>query len=311
LGFEVIGSNDEALTKKTVSEQLFEAYLSALGLTDFRFEPPQDGTAKRPDYALKILNTEILFELKQFDPNASDFNFGFGAFDPYGPIREKIEAARKKFKDLDRFCCCLVLYNNGNPLVDLGWQFIYAAMFGNLGIQIPFNTGTGVGDQTQTREVFHGCGKMLRYLNGEAIAPQNQTICAIIVLRRYMVGRKRFEIAMKRKEKEFGRALELPEFLDEIERAKGTALDLSLSQLRVIVHENPFARIQLPVELFRGAYDEWYAGSEGRIGRVFCGNQLEALEIEEKAGEKQLKETLGQAIVVPGSQRRRIDLEIE
>jgi hypothetical protein len=100
-----------------------------------------------------------------------------------------------------------------------------------------------------------------------------------------MVGTKRFEIAMKLKENELGRKLELLEFWDETERARGTALDLSLSQLRVLVLENPFARIQLPRQLFRGPYDERYAGSEGRIVRVFCGNQLAALEEEAREAE--------------------------
>lgn len=126
---------------------------------------------------------------------------------------------------------------------------------------------------------------MYRYLDGRAIAPQNRTISAILVLRQYMVGSKRFEIAMKRKETELGRKLELLEFWDEIEHARGTAMDLSLSQLRVVAHENPFARIQFPRELFRGPYDERYAGSEGRIERVFCGNQLAALEEEAREAE--------------------------
>ena len=286
LGFEITGPNDEALTNKTVSERLFEAHLSASGLSDFRFEPTQDGTLKRPDYSLNVLNTEILFEVKQFDATTADFNLPGGAYDPYGPVREKIEAARKKFKDLEGFCCCLVLYNNEKPLVELGWQFIYGAMFGNWGIQMPLNTKTGIADRSQARQVFHGGGKMFRYLDGVAIAPQNRTISAILVLHRYMVGIKRFEIAMKRKEKQLGRELELPEFWDEIERAKGSASDLSLSQFRVIVHENPYAPIQLPRELFRGSYDERYAGSEGRIVRVFCGNQLAALEEEAREAER-------------------------
>jgi hypothetical protein len=60
-------------------------------------------------------------------------------------------------------------------------------------------------------------------------------------------------------------------------------MDLSLSQLRVVVHENPFARIQFPRELFRGPYDERYDGSEGRIDRIFCGNQVEVLEEEARS----------------------------
>lgn len=280
LGFEVTGANDEAKPIKNISEQLFEAYLSGSGLADFRFEPPQEGTLRRPDYSLKVRDTEILFEIKQFDPTNADFHLGGGYYDPYGVLREKIEAARKKFKDLEKYCCCLVLYNNNKPLVDLDWQFIYAAMFGNLGIQFPVNTETGAGDMSKTKQVFHGGGKMFRYKNGDPIAAQNTTISAILVLRQYMVGNKRFEIAIKRKEKELGRKLELPEFMDEIESAKGTGMDFSLSQLRVICHENPVARIQLPRELFRGPYDERYGDSEGRIVRLFCGSHIAALEKE-------------------------------
>src|SRR5713101_4119409 len=286
LGFEVTGPNDDAMTNKTISEQLFEAYLNASGLTDFRFEPPQDGTSKRPDYSLNVLNTDILFELKQFDQTAVDFNLMGGAYDPYKPVREKIESARKKFKGLDRFCCCLVLYNNDKPLVELGWQYVYGAMLGNLGFSTPVNTETGIADESRTKRIFGGGGKMYRYLDGQAMAPQNRTISAILILRQYMVGTKRFEIAMKRKENELGRKLELLEFWDETERARGTALDLSLSQLRVIVLENPFARIQLPRQLVRGPYDERYAGSEGRIVRVFCGDQLTALEEEAREAER-------------------------
>jgi hypothetical protein len=60
-------------------------------------------------------------------------------------------------------------------------------------------------------------------------------------------------------------------------------MDLSLSQLQVIVHENPFARAgrELPRGLFRSPYDERYGGSEGRIVRLFCGSQLAALEEQE------------------------------
>ena len=139
-----------------------------------------------------------------------------------------------------------MLYNNDKPLVELGWQYVYGAMLGNMGFSIPVNTETGIADETQVKNKYMVAGKMYRYLDGQAIALQNQTISAILVLRRYLVGAKRFEIAMKHKEKELGRKLELLEFWDETERARGTALDLSLSQLRVIVHENPFSRIQLP-----------------------------------------------------------------
>jgi hypothetical protein len=279
LGFEVTGLASEVASAKTISERLFEDFLSASGLTQFCFEPQQDGTLKRPDYSLRVLSTEILFEVKQFDATPEDFERTGGAYDPYRVIREKIEAARKKFKDLDRFCCCLVLYNNNKPLVDLHWQFIYAAMFGNLSIRMPVNVQTGIADPEQAEQAFNTGGKMFRYRNGVQIAPQNQTIGSILVLEHYNIGMQRFENAMKRKEESLGRSLELEEFWAEIERARGTSLDVSaLTQPRVVVHENPFAKIPLPRELFRGPYDERYGGDEGRIRRVFCGEQLAELE---------------------------------
>lgn len=128
-------------------------------------------------------------------------------------------------------------------------------------------------------------------LNQESVKPINTTISAILVLREYLIGAKRFEIGIKRKEKQLGRDLELTEYTDEIDRAKGSGSDFSISQPRVIVHENPFARIQLPRELFLGPYDERYAGNGGRIVRVFCGSQLAELENEEQDLEGETEST--------------------
>ena len=249
------------MNDKTISEKLFQTYLHASKFSDFRFEPQHVGTLKRPDYILNVDGKEILFEIKQFDPADAELNLRIGAFDPYGRIREKIEAGRKKFKDLEHFCCCLVLYDNGKPLVDLDPQFIYAAMFGNLGIEIPVNTDTGIGDMSRSRQVMHGGGKMFWYVNQESVKPMNTTISAILVLREYLID------------------------------AKGTVSGFSISQPRVTVHENPFARIQLPRELFVGRYDERYAVDEGCIGRVFCGSQLAELECEDRCIHGERKNT--------------------
>lgn len=280
LGFNVSRVKSEKINSPTISEQLFESYLNAYGLTDYEVEPAQEGTSKRPDFEVRVKGTQILFEVKQFDPTAADSNLAGGFYDPYGPIREKIEAARKKFRDLGSSCCCLVLYNNNRPLVDLDWQFVYAAMLGNLAFQMPVDTQTGAADATKARQVLAGDGKMIRYLGKEPSVPQNTTIGAILVLCQYKVGAKRFEIAVRRKERSLGRTLELPEFCREIDAARGTALDMSLTQLRLVVHENPFARVKLPRDLFNGPYDERYGDVGGRIGRIYCGSQLAQLEKE-------------------------------
>src|SRR5712692_2416070 len=103
-----------------------------LCLDNFSFEKDFAGTSSKPDYSLWHGDKEILFELKEFHATPADFRLGFGYYDPYGPIREKIEEGRRKFKDLEDFSCCLVLYNRERPLVDLSWEFIYGAMLGNL-----------------------------------------------------------------------------------------------------------------------------------------------------------------------------------
>ena len=105
---------------KNKSEILFEAYLRSQGHTDCAFEPEIQGTSRRPDYRLSWSEQDILFEVKEFRAAADDFGSGF--FDPYPPLREKINAARDKFKSLKQYCCCLVLYNRDKPLVLLDWQ---------------------------------------------------------------------------------------------------------------------------------------------------------------------------------------------
>ena len=108
------------------SEKLFEQYLSASGITDFQFEKSFQETSKKPDYSLFHCGTEILFEVKEFQPTPDDF-LG-GRIDSYGPIREKIGEAREKFQKLKKYCCCLVLYNAGRLFVDLDWQSLLSKL---------------------------------------------------------------------------------------------------------------------------------------------------------------------------------------
>lgn len=105
--------------RKTAGEAAFEDYLRSQGITDFIHEKPFPGKSKRPDYSVTLVGREHLFELKDIEkelptpaatrpdrehlsesedvdtePTTSSF---VGFWDPYGPIREKIDQARKKF----------------------------------------------------------------------------------------------------------------------------------------------------------------------------------------------------------------------
>jgi hypothetical protein len=273
VGFKVLSETDKTEPLKTESEILLEEYLRSHGLIDFEFEPNIPGTTKKPDYLLSLHDTKVLLEVKEFVATADDFRLGAGAYDPYGPIREKIGAARKKFKDLEGYCCCLVLHNHQKPIVSLEWRFIMGAMLGDLGFSFPVNLRTGQGDMTQMKQTTLGGGKMHKHQAGTPFAPENQTISAVIVVERFLIGEKRFQLYIHEREQALGRELEVKEFLELANQSAGTERDLTLNRIRLRVHENPYARIPLDRRLFNGPFDERYGAIEdtGKWGRVFLG----------------------------------------
>lgn len=288
LGFETGVLSEPTAKGKTESELLFEDYLKASGLGYFRHERDVVGTRKRPDYSLSYKGQELFFEVKQFVPEPKDFSRGSGAYDPYPPIREKIEAGRKKFKDIDGYVCCLVLFNAGKPLIHLSWKFIFAAMLGDLTIQMPFDRERGMVRVEEAQTTFGKRGKMRRYAGDEPIAAQNKTISAIIVLEHLPIGQRRLSAAAKRKGAELGRNLAVEEFWRFMESARGTERDPALFQLRVVVHDNPDAAYRLPADIFRGPFDERYGVRDGMIVRVFAGEEVIRLEVEEEEVSKVL-----------------------
>src|ERR1700686_3484154 len=105
---------------------------------------------------------------------------GFGAFDPYPPIREKIDQGRDKFKQFKEYCCGFVLFNAGRPLLLLDSpDVMLGSMYGDSGFSFPVNTTTGIGDANQIKQTFLGRGKMIRPNWKEA---DNTTLSAIIVV---------------------------------------------------------------------------------------------------------------------------------
>lgn len=265
---------------KNKSELLFEGYLRANGYPAPVFEKQFAGTLKRPDYALEINDREYLFEVKEFQSNGAGPSARFGYVDAYTPIREKIDAARDKFKDLKDYCCSLVLHNRSKPLVFLDWEHIYGAILGDLAWSVPIHVPGQPPPPTDApiTTVFTDGGKMLWYgKGGLPTKAVNTTISAILVVDRVMAGQRRFSEHLGALEKQLGRPLTDEERWAELEAAPGTERDYNLRPLRVVVHENPYAGIPLPGVLFRGPYDERYGGLDGRIQRLFEGTDLAKL----------------------------------
>jgi hypothetical protein len=243
----------------------------------YAFEKEFPGKSKRPDYTVTKSGI-CLFDVKDFDPSAPK---GYGAYDPYPRIREKIAAGKEKFKEFKEFPCSLVLRNNGSPLVHLEKpEIVLGAMYGDAGLTIPIDTttGTACGDFSPA---FLGRGKMFRY--GDIENARNTTISALITLRFVGVGQRRFDKIWqerKRVDKNFGRGDLDAAFAEVSDEAanRNPDFDIEERQLGVIVWENAVARIALPRELFTGPYDERWGFEDSQQRIVFRGEKLKELD---------------------------------
>jgi hypothetical protein len=162
----------------TTGELLFQDYLDAMQYP-YIFEKEYPGRIRRPDYTVSR-NGEFLFDVKDFDPYMP---LGFGCYDPYPPIREKIDQGRTKFQEFKDFPCSLVLKNNGHALVHLADpQIMLGSMYGDAGFTFPVDTKIGRAAGPM-KPAFLGRGKMVR-----TTYTQNTTISALITLRHVAVG---------------------------------------------------------------------------------------------------------------------------
>lgn len=258
---------------KTGADLLFEAYLREHGRDDFLYEEPLLETTRVPDYQLPWKPKPLLFEVKGF---AADAPTGSGSFDPHPPLRKKITKAAEKFKDLEEYSCSLVLHYAGPGLVFLDPPFVFGAMLGDIAFEIPFDRARGTLRDDETRSVFTKHGRMIQYAKGgQPEKAVNTTINAIIVVEHYPVGQRRFGKYYDDFKSTADRDLSAENCWREIENARGSERDVSLRVVRVVVNENPFARIPLPRDLFVGPYDERYgADNKGTIVRLHAGEMV-------------------------------------
>ena len=257
------------MTRKQ-SELLFEEYLTAQGYSDWSHEPPVEGKSKRPDFRLNHGGSSHFFEVKEFD--APNFPPGYGgAYNPYKPIREKINQATRQFKEYKESSCSLVLANPNLAVVQLETPSeIIGAMLGNLGFQIPVDAISDEG--LLPEQVFMGGGKMVDDKHQSA---QNTTFSSIIVLCTYPLWQNQFRAAIKMRQRELGRKTTLEEEFEFIDAIPNSP---DLRRVRAVVHENPCARIPLSRDLFVGPFDERW-GVEGEfIKRVYVGREIVSFE---------------------------------
>jgi hypothetical protein len=257
----------------TASERLFETYLIANGYTDWAHEQPTLGKPTTPDYYVRFGDVDLYFEVKEFEDDDPIQDFEDGAYDPYRPLREKVNQAARQFKHYKEFPCSLVLSDPNAARVDINaHQIIIGTMLGNIGFEVPF--GDSADPKASARQVFTTAGKMVDYKHGTA---QNTTISSIISLMPYPLRRNRILIAFDKCKREAGRKLTHEELWATAKAVPTTEED---TVLRVVVYENPYARIPLSRDLFLGAFDERWGADDGLIRRGFVGSRLAQLETE-------------------------------
>jgi hypothetical protein len=246
---------------RTPGEIVFEKFLDFHQIP-FDFEKEYPGKSKRPDYSIEWEGSPVVFDVKDFDP-PDTFPMGFGAFDPYPPIREKIAQGRKKFKEYKEYCCGLVLFNAGRPLIFLdGPDIMLGSMYGDSGFTFPVDTQTGIGDASQMKQAFLGRGKMIQ---PHWKQPENTTISAIVVvdiIQPFMIELTELMVEDNTVDWEAEMKQRIPDF------------DPNLQVPRVIVWHNAFARIPFPPNLFCGRYDTHYGVHENYQGVTFEGSAL-------------------------------------
>lgn len=248
--------------ERNCSESLFEEYLISQGMANFVFEKEWEGIPTRPDYSVYHNDHVYVFDVKEFDllPPPTGLSFK----DPYARIREKINNVRNQFKYFKDKPCCLVLYSI-DPSVWLNIPIIvFSAMYGDLGITIPFDTSTGTVATNSSKQKFLFRGKMYRF---ESSQSQNTTISALVSLRHVPVGQIRYRLLLNESLKA-GQPI-APEDVD---------FDIDEQRPAVIVWENAFARIPFPRDLFSGYYDERWGLDGNVITRVFAGEGALACE---------------------------------
>lgn len=250
-------------TLRTNSELLFEDYLCRHNYS-YEFEPEIADQPKRPDFRLLWHGHESLHEVKELNQKVG-LPVGGCWYDPYQSLRTLIGKARDKFKCLKTWPCSLIVHNVGDWSARLDPITVFGAMLGDLGITMAFDHETGSCDRNSVTNTFLERGMMVARRYKEV---RNTTISAIIVLKQENYYEPNFARDMYRRLRDVkwkkGRPLNLVEawevrrdFLQKYPRGK-------FSTPRLVVMENPVARLPLDQSLFLGPYDErWIMGTEG------------------------------------------------
>jgi hypothetical protein len=249
----------------TESEQVFERYVEEQNLGWTRF-PTASG--RHPDYKVQYEHSACLFEVKEFDDPAIKPT---GGFSPCPGICEKISQARKQFKPYRDHSCSLVLWNSKSIYRNVSLDAVGAAAFGKF-VRVDTLSGTGLPADAPSYQFFGAA---------ELTARQNTTISAIVILCPYRLNHLWLyvwrELDAKQRRGEDITPADQFDLLEQLSSERPITYSYD-GTIRTIALENPYARIPLPTDLFRGPFDQRWRMESGSFRVTFIGSELERLK---------------------------------
>ena len=246
---------------KTESEAAFERYLDTQNV---KWTRVPTSTKKQPDYRIDHNSGTCLFEVKEFDDPAIAPS---GGFSPCPPIKAKIRAAAKQFKQHRSDCCILVLWSS-NFHRSVQPHVVLSAAFGEYVRQ----TTNPLGAEPSS---YHYSGR------AELRPDCNTTFSAIAILAPYQLNHlwlEAWRILDAKRQK--GEEISTFEHFDLLQKLspEGHASYSYQGTIRTVVLENPYARIAIPPDLFTGPFDQRWHMQSGWFKLAFIGAELERLK---------------------------------
>jgi hypothetical protein len=205
-------------------------------------------------------------------------------FEPDRPVRRKIRKAREQFREYKDVSCSLAvfsetIYGPHEPSV------ILAAAFGPGLVEAGRDHG-----KVDPRPSFYRFSRKselpghLQFLSNPVLTPwANRTFSAIILLGYHALDELHLEVWKRLYLKQESGETVDPGDQFRLLSELGSAFKkprIRTPTPRVIVIENPHARIPIPSGLFRGPFDQRWGWSQEWCGPVWIGTALESLAKE-------------------------------
>lgn len=246
----------QRISREDDPELLFEAYLQTVGL-EYGYEHEIDG--RHPDFWIPSSDAPaVVCEVTEVQ---KDLPGRVGSFDAARPVRAKIKKKAKQGKGLGalRIPFVVVLRSRSWPLDQVT---VPGAMFGRVGITMPFDPAKGAFEADEARPAF---GR-----DAQLQPDQHPHVSAVAVLRLFNPTLRSAEavpydrLRDLREQPDVDLAAIFEATCQVFEELEADAMfEPDALEPRLVVYRNVHAVNPLPSELLAGPYDECWGGFDG------------------------------------------------